>query len=273
MYTITNGIIQEPGIWQGPSPNSGGPLVDPTLLVMHYTGSGGVDGNGDVSYLKNPAAKASAHCVVGRAGDVHQIVAFNRVAWHAGVSSWQGRSGCNGFSIGIEIDNWGYCMQRADFKFVPGASPKTVLQPDQVIRAKHKYPAWTWDYWEIYNQAQIEAVIALTNSILAAYPTIKDIQGHDDIAPGRKADPGPAFPWNHVRNETIGRRQNNTDDLRIVTASALNVREGPSTQHRAVDQVQKGQEVRVIYDVPGDWAQIEYAGGQGYVSETYLRRK
>jgi N-acetylmuramoyl-L-alanine amidase CwlA len=92
----------QPG-WRKPSPNHGGPLDGPTLLVMHYTVSG-AGAKGVADYFTSPAANASAHIVVGRDGDIRQVVPFNVKAWHAGKSVWRGRSNCNDYSIGIEID-------------------------------------------------------------------------------------------------------------------------------------------------------------------------
>ena len=87
------------------SPNQSGGTIEPEYLVMHYTA--GASAESSVDWLTNPDAKASAHLVVSRAGEITQLVAFNRKAWHAGVSRWAGRNGVNSFSIGIELANSG----------------------------------------------------------------------------------------------------------------------------------------------------------------------
>src|SRR5690606_16389776 len=71
----------------------------------HYTA--GSDAKSSAKYLAQADVKASAHLVIGRNGEIYQLVPFDTIAWHAGISSYQGRSGYNNFSIGIELDNAG----------------------------------------------------------------------------------------------------------------------------------------------------------------------
>ena len=107
MFDIVNGRLTIAGK-AAPfvrTPNQGGRL-EPTLIVLHDT-AGRLAKGSSVAWLCNPKAKASAHLVVERDGSVTQLVEFDRVAWHAGQSSWRGRSGCNAFAIGIEIVNPG----------------------------------------------------------------------------------------------------------------------------------------------------------------------
>lgn len=106
--------------------------------------------------------RVSAHCCIFRDGSVTQYVAFDRRAWHAGASAWQGRSRANDFSIGIELEG---CD----------------TQP--------------------FEMAQYQSLAGIARALLAAYPTLKDssIAGHSDIAPGRKTDPGPHFDWPLLR--------------------------------------------------------------------------
>lgn len=106
--------------------------------------------------------RVSAHLLIRRDGGLTQYVPFYRRAWHAGASEYAGRSGCNDFSIGIELE---------------GA--------DQIPYADRQY-------------AQLAAAI---QALRAAYPAITPdrLTGHADIAPGRKTDPGPAFDWVRLR--------------------------------------------------------------------------
>lgn len=99
--------------------------------------------------------KVSAHFLIRRDGQVIQFVPCQRRAWHAGVSSWQGRTRCNDFSIGIELEG---------SDFVP------------------------------FTEQQYAALARLTRRLQRVYP-IRDIAGHSDIAPERKTDPGPFFDW------------------------------------------------------------------------------
>ena len=91
------------------TPNKGG-TITPTVIVLHDT-AGRLDGETSVGWLCSKAAKASAHFVVGRGGELTQLAPTNVATWHAGQSNWRGMSNVNGFSIGIEIVNPGI-MQR-----------------------------------------------------------------------------------------------------------------------------------------------------------------
>lgn len=106
--------------------------------------------------------RVSAHCVIKRDGEIVQFVPFNQRAWHAGLSSFQGRSKCNDYAIGIELEG-------ADH--IP------------------------------YTDIQYKVLTQLTNAIMQAYPkiTLGRIVGHNDIAPGRKTDPGHVFDWPRLR--------------------------------------------------------------------------
>lgn len=181
------------------SPNIGGALK-PTYLVMHYTGA--VSAAGAIATLCDPAAKVSAHLVIDQAGVVTQLVPFDRVAWHAGASRWAGRSGCNSFSIGIELANPGLLARTGAGGFATRLERKAVAAKD-VILAAHKNGGGV-EPWAAFPAAQIAAAIEVGRAIVAAYG-LKDVIGHDDIAPGRKIDPGPAFPMDPVRARVMGR--------------------------------------------------------------------
>ena len=105
--------------------------------------------------------KVSSHIFIRRTGEIIQFVPFNKRAWHAGKSKYKGRSNFNDFSIGIELEG-----------------------------------SVTDDYTnEQYNK--LKKCILLLKDL---FPSIKDsnILGHSDIAPGRKADPGPNFSWEKI---------------------------------------------------------------------------
>lgn len=103
----------------------------------------------------------SAHLLIRRGGEVIQYVPFERRAWHAGVSSFQGRARCNDYSIGIELEG-----------------------SDEVP----------------FTDAQYRSLVACTRAIRGRYPiTTERIVGHAAIAPGRKTDPGPCFDWARYR--------------------------------------------------------------------------
>ncbi len=107
--------------------------------------------------------KVSAHVLVRRDGSLAQYVPFNMRAWHAGISSFDGRERCNDFSIGIELE---------------GSTNQT------------------------YSLRQYRSLVELTGILLETYPNLRpeNIVGHSDIAPGRKSDPGPGFDWQMFRS-------------------------------------------------------------------------
>jgi len=107
-------------------------------------------------------ATVSAHVMVARDGTPTQYVPFHRRAWHAGKSEYCGRSACNDFSVGIELEG-----------------------TDDVE----------------YTSEQYRVLAELIAALRRAYPSLAraEVVGHSDIAPGRKTDPGPAFDWTELR--------------------------------------------------------------------------
>lgn len=109
--------------------------------------------------------RVSAHFFVRRDGGVIQFVSCLQRAWHAGLSEWRGRSRCNDFSIGIELEGT---------DFVP------------------------------YERQQYAACNMLLGAICRAFPVCA-VAGHSDIAPGRKTDPGPCFDWSLLEGPPRGK--------------------------------------------------------------------
>ena len=156
MYTIKNHLLYKNGtkVSTKLSPNLGG-VITPEIVVIHYTGDNSLQGA--LSWLCAPQAKVSAHLVIAKTGVVWQLVPFNRRAWHAGRSSYDGRADVNSFSIGIENVGIG----------------------------------------DVWPDAQIQANIDVLDALYAHY-RIEDTVGHEDVAPGRKVDPGPRYPWKKI---------------------------------------------------------------------------
>jgi AmpD protein len=116
------------------------------------------------SFASIQGVRVSAHLFIDRRGRVVQFVPFDWKAWHAGVSSWRGRCGCNRFSIGIELEG------------------------------TDDHP---------YTRAQYGSLLPILRGLLARYLRLERdaIVGHQEIAPGRKTDPGTAFDWSLVYRE------------------------------------------------------------------------
>jgi len=119
------------------------------------------DAHPDFAILKG--LRVSAHCVIRRDGTLEQYVPFDKRAWHAGMSRYCGRRRCNDFSIGIELEGTDHSA---------------------------------------YTQEQYEQLIAVTKALIGTYPNLnrRRIVGHQDIAPGRKTDPGSEFDWQTYLN-------------------------------------------------------------------------
>jgi AmpD protein len=121
----------------------------------------GLDPDAHPYYATIATLRVSSHFLIRRNGRLLQFVPCGQRAWHAGQSAWRGRSGCNDFSIGIELEG-------------TDSLPYAIEQYRMLGR--------------------------LSRALKKRYP-IADIAGHSDIAPGRKTDPGPAFDWTRLHRE------------------------------------------------------------------------
>jgi N-acetylmuramoyl-L-alanine amidase len=163
---IQNDLLEGVNINHKKSPNFSG-LVDggkPDTIVIHYTAGSSTESS--IRTLCNPAAKASAHLVVGRDGQTTQLVPFNTIAWHAGRSSYRGRSGLNKYSIGIEIDNAGRLTKG------PGGYTSwfgSIYLDKDVIEAIHRNENVP-SYWHRYPEDQINMVLELCYLLAETYP-------------------------------------------------------------------------------------------------------
>jgi N-acetylmuramoyl-L-alanine amidase len=182
-----------------PSKNMGGAL-QPEYLVIHYTA--GSTAAGAIDWLTRRDSRVSAHLVIARDGVVTQLVPFNKVAFHAGASQWEGRVGLNNHSIGIELDNAGRLIEHGENWRSSFGKEYT---SEDVLGAIHKNDRKDFG-WHLYSEEQIWAVIEVGLALFNRYDLI-DVVGHDDISPGRKWDPGPAFPMESVRSRLVGREQ------------------------------------------------------------------
>ena len=259
MFKVEKDVIL--GARYMPSPNTSGTLRDPSLLVLHYTASGGTP-DPDAKYFQREGT-ASAHLVIGRDGTIVQCVPFNKKAWHAGKSSWKGRRGCNHFSIGIELDNWGLLSKKANGNYYSYAGVQ--VSADKVFVAKNKQGKG--QYWEDYSEVQLHALKGVISAILAEYPTISEIVGQEDVSPGRKIDPGPAlYPTMDHFNSIFLEHRNRDEsyDAKVVTIdSDLNLRETPGG--KIIGSKEHGSHVTVLYEM-GDWARVS----SGWLHCNYL---
>lgn len=255
------------------SPNVGG-QVEHDLLVMHYTA--GRSAESSVAWLANRESRASAHLVIGRDGGITQLVPFNRVAHHAGISSWLGRTGVNAFSLGIELDNAGALTRHGDrWRAWFGQD----YDRSEAIEAVHKHQTQPKG-WHLFTAAQLDAAVEVAALLVGRYG-LRDVVGHEDVSPMRKEDPGPAFPFSSFRSKVLGRRRD-APEIHETTTS-LNIRQGPGTQFATLpgSPLAPGTRVEILMaearwrfvEVPAPAAEAgEVMDLQGWVHGGYLRR-
>ncbi|WHZ18201.1 MAG: N-acetylmuramoyl-L-alanine amidase [Rhodanobacteraceae bacterium] len=138
----------------------------PQLIVLHFTDQGSVQQALDTLRTANPGGPVSAHYLIGRDGHIYQLVSDVDRAWHAGGGRWGTITDVNSASIGIELDNNGH---------------------------------------EPFPSAQIASLIRLLADETARWQIPRaQIIGHEDLAPARKDDPGPLFPWSTLAAAGFG---------------------------------------------------------------------
>lgn len=248
------------------SPNQGGALV-PSYVVMHYTATPSV--SSAVGWLTDRRARASAHLVIGRDGEAVQLVPFNRVAWHAGRSRYDGLSGLNLHSIGIELENAGRLEETAAGGWRAWFGRE--YDEAEIMVAPHRSAPADLAGWPLYPEAQIMAAAEIV-SLLAGRYAIREVIGHDDCAPGRKVDPGPAFPLSSFASRALGR--NADDEPRHRPTVALNIRGGPGVAWSKIDEPLSTAERVVVLEARGSWRRVRVVGRdlEGWVHGAYLAR-
>lgn len=178
MFTVTNHLLDQAEFLESPNSSERTKGIKPNLIVIHNISLPPNNFGGDyiVDFFLNKLnssehpffeeikdLKVSSHLFINRTGKVIQFVDFNKKAWHAGISKFEGKDDCNDFSIGIELEG-------------------TDTEP--------------------YSDEQYQSLTSVTKCLMNIYPKItKDrIVGHADIAPKRKTDPGESFDWSRYRS-------------------------------------------------------------------------
>ncbi|MEH8091306.1 1,6-anhydro-N-acetylmuramyl-L-alanine amidase AmpD [Gallibacterium anatis] len=179
MYKIIDGTLQNAVQIPSPHFDQRPDINDISLLVIHYISlppeqfsgnfiddffQGKLDPTLHPYFAEIYQQRVSAHCLIRRNGEIKQYVNFNQRAWHAGLSSFQGREKCNDFAIGIELEG-------------------SNNQP--------------------FTEQQYCTLAEVTAAIMQTYPLITPVRivGHCDISPGRKIDPGQYFNWHYYRQK------------------------------------------------------------------------
>lgn len=241
-------------------------------LIMHYTG--GRSGESSAKYLIRPEVKASAHIVIDKSGAVYQLVPFNKVAWHAGVSSYGHRSGFNKYSIGIEMDNAGVLTKVGnEFQAWFG-----VRYPEnEVLHATHRNES-SPRYWHTYTPELMEVAQEIAELLVKEY-NLNSILGHEEISPGRKQDPGPAFELDKFRDMILTGRDvdesvtaSNLPSSGVVAVDKLNIRSGSSTSFDKVAKpLSRGLPVEILEEKDG-WVKVK-TSVTGWVKKDFVTTK
>jgi N-acetylmuramoyl-L-alanine amidase len=175
MIKLTNNMIKAPSPNFNDRPNQ----ISVDMLVLHYTGM--PTAHEALERMCDPVSKVSAHYMIDERGKLYHLVAEDKRAWHAGVSSWRGNNDINDRSVGIELANPGHAF------------------------GYHMFP-----------KIQIDVLIKLAKNIILRHPIpARNVVGHSDIAPIRKQDPGELFEWSKLASHGIGLWPNNFSEQNI----------------------------------------------------------
>lgn len=267
-YSIKNGILTDSNnpVRQIRSKNTGGAFpAPPKIVVTHFTAGGSAASSANW-FASRDNTNSSAHVVIDRDGTIIQCVNFGEVAWHAGKSTWRDIVGLNKHSIGIEIANWGALRGGAN-----GWCNAAGQRIENVVMAVHRNGnpdgSRTPIGWEAYPEAQFEATVALVRAMRAVYP-IAEIVGHDDIAPVRKSDPGPAFDMVRFRQRVLGGRDDDGPNTGVIRSpGGLNLRSGPGTNNAVVQLLADGTKVLPM-GANGSWLEVTVLDAAGKPSKT-----
>lgn len=172
-----------------------------SLIVIHFTTA---DFGDSLRILtKRSANPVSSHYLIPEPDDatypkgklrVHELVPETSRAWHAGDSYWGGRISLNDQSIGIELVNRSYCHNTNSSIAIDTAADGSQDEAGDIEAAT------SLCFYPDFSDAQLELLIGLLDEIHERHPSINPthIVGHADIAPDRKVDPGPRFPWQRL---------------------------------------------------------------------------
>ncbi len=239
----------------------------PDTIVIHFTAGSSAQSSAD--FLARNDVQASAHIVIGRDASVYQLVLFNIVAWHAGVSSYGNRNGINNYSIGIELDNAGGLTKSGNTYI---SSFGKTYPENETVFATHRNETEP-KYWHAYTEEQLAKCRDICIALISFYK-IKLIVGHEEIAPGRKTDPGPAFPLDKLRNDLLLDIRKDAEALPLygkVTASKLNIRVNPGPDELMSAQPLAQNTVVKILESRDGWYKVR-TETEGWVKSDFVQQ-
>jgi N-acetylmuramoyl-L-alanine amidase len=252
--------------YYGRNPNSRGSFASgrPVGIICHYTAGG----HAAERLAGRGGSNVSAHFTIDRNGDVYQCGDLDQRLWHAGVSHIKGMTGLNDWFIGIEQANFGFWRNE------PGLPTLAKAQEVGWMKLKHKNDPSRELWWEPYPEPLLAATERVCRWLIDEIKTIKIICGHDDVSPGRKSDPGPAFPLARYRNILMPDNQSTPPKYKVVVSDFLNVRASPgaTAEKRDWGPLQNNEIVEYLRE-EGSWYMIRNKDGkEGWANSLYLRR-
>jgi len=220
----------------------------PEGIVLHDTAGRLKPFSATLNWFADPSAKASAHFTVDRAGGVGQSALTNQCAWHAGKSQYKGRKSVSRFTFGIEMVNPGRMEVVNDFTGKAWYGQK-FKSSDEYDVSYVETPEHGAGMWMDYTDTQIDSVVTLCRTLVKEFD-LDFITTHWAISPGRKVDPNPLFPLQHVRDTVFGRVEPPVDAVEkfgdATTIVDANVRPWPHRTSEPTGLAKFGTRVDVI---------------------------
>jgi N-acetyl-anhydromuramyl-L-alanine amidase AmpD len=195
-YILTGNNVEYQALDKNLGPFSSG---YPDAVIFHSTVTT-EDIEKTSANLKKGESSGFWHIIIGRDGKIIQLVPFNMKAAHAGISPNNLRENYNNKSVGIALQNAG--RLNYDGKNYGITNMRNIVPASEVVRLTHKNESEP-DYWQDYTDIQVSRAEELCLALMEKFKII-EIIGHDDVAPDRTTDPGPAFPLTDFQKKLLG---------------------------------------------------------------------
>jgi len=230
-----------------------GKEIAPKYVIMHATATAS-------SFERNVAAitgenyTASIHLLIGREGEYHQFVPFNKAASHSGTNHWDDvYHSMDIHSIGIEMLNAG--PLRSDGQ--GGYYKKGYLENYPIPAEDQRFEANQW--WQIFPQVQLDTALGIVELLFQAYPTLKDVLRHSDVNTSgeREFCPGAVFPMQWFHAQVLGLDEENPIRMVQVTRQYAHLYHGPDVDSGRILEEGLPRNIRMgVLKETGDWSYV-----------------
>ncbi|SCX19260.1 N-acetylmuramoyl-L-alanine amidase [Agrobacterium rosae] len=260
--------------------NSGLFKKQPKIVIIHYTFGASAKSSAEWwQDKKRNTGGSSAHVVIDRDGSIIQCVPLDTIAWHAGDSKWQKDQtnliGLNHYSFGIELSNWGWLTPtNIGWKSLVGSPvPEAVIANHRNGNPNNMAGPLGW---EPFPESQLNRAVELVRQLVHVFG-VDEIIGHDDVSPGRKHDPGPAFDMHGFRQLVFGEGAGTNDGaFEVIAENGLNLRVGPAIDAKIIRLLPIGTRLEAIETV-SNWMCVSVLDENGvpdqsgWVNRKYIR--